>query len=281
MGPADARPNEEASMSSLGSLSSLWKRRELLWNLTRREVHGRYRGSLLGWSWSILNPLLMLSVYTFVFSQIFTGHWDTGPSAGPWSMALNLFAGLVTFNIFGECAAKSPSLVVANPNYVKKVIFPLELLGATTVGAAFFHGLTGLGVLAVFQLIQTHSTPPTILLTPLVWAPLLLGCLATSWVLSALGVFIRDTSQVVGVLVSMMMFLSAVFYPAEALPERYRSILELNPLVSVIEQTRRVAIEGFPPSSDYLITGLILGAISCEISYRLFQKTKRAFADVL
>lgn len=262
--------------------AALWRQRQLLWRLTEREVIGRYRGSVLGWGWSFLNPLLMLAVYSFVFSQVFQSHWSTDSgNDGPLLFAINLFSGLIVFNLFSECATKAPSLILSNANYVTKVVFPLEVLAGVTVGAAGFHALTSLVILGAFQLLGQGHIPLTSLWLPLVWLPLLLGSLALSWILSALGVFLRDIGQVVSVAVSMLMFLSAVFYPVTALPAAWRPLLSLNPLVPIIEETRRVCVQGAMPHRTYLVLGLVLGLLLCELGFRAFQRARPAFADVL
>jgi len=260
---------------------SLLLHRTLLWRLTQREVAGRYRGSVLGWSWSLLNPLLMLAVYTFVFSTVFKARWPDLQQAGPLGFAINLFAGLIVFNLFAECISKAPTLIVSQPNYVTKVVFPLELLAATSVGAAAFHAATSLVVLGLFELVAMGSIPLTALWLPLVWLPLLLGCLALGWLLSALGVYLRDLPQLVNVGLSILMFLSAIFYPVTALPERWQPLLLANPLVLVIEQTRRILISGASPSPLYLVVGIPAGILLCEWSHRLFGKARRGFADVI
>ncbi|MCP9840534.1 ABC transporter permease [Synechococcus sp. J7-Johnson] len=260
---------------------SLLGHRQLLWRLVEREVAGRYRGSMLGWAWSFLTPLLMLAVYTFVFSQVFQARWGDLPNAGPLGFAVNLFAGLIVFNLFAECTAQAPNLILTNANYVTKVIFPLDLLVVVNVAVACFHALTSLVVLALFELLAQGRVPLTMLWLPLVWLPLIGGCLAIGWSLSALGVYLRDISQAVGVTLSMLMFLSAVFYPLSALPERWQPLLALNPLVLIIEQTRRVAVSGLHPSPGYLVAGTALALVACELGYRGFQKARRGFADVL
>jgi lipopolysaccharide transport system permease protein len=261
---------------------ALWKHRELWWRLTEREVLGRYRGSALGIGWSFITPLAMLAVYTFVFSQVFKARWgDLNTDSGTLGFAINLFTGLIVFNLFAECANRAPGLILANPNYVKKVVFPLEVLGSVSLGTAGFHAFTSLIVLISFQLAAFRSLPVTILWLPLVWLPLILISLATTWILSSLGVFLRDIGQVVGLGLNVLMFLSPVFFPISALPPRMLPVLKLNPLAHVIEQTRMVAIAGEGPSLRYLVIGILLGAVACEISFRGFQKAKRAFADVL
>jgi lipopolysaccharide transport system permease protein len=260
---------------------ALWRHKELWWRLTEREVLSRYRGSLLGMAWGFLNPLAMLAVYTFVFSQVFKARWGNLEDSGPIGFAVNLFAGLIVFNFFAECANRAPGMVLANPNYVKKVIFPLEILAGVIVGGAFFNALTSLIVLAIFELVGFRHIPLTALWLPLVWLPLLTGCLALTWLLGALGVFLRDVGQIVAVMVSMLMFLSPIFFPLSALPARWQPILVMNPLAPVIEQTRRVLVDGSQPSLSYLIMATILTTVICEASFRSFQKAKRAFADVL
>jgi lipopolysaccharide transport system permease protein len=260
---------------------ALWQHRELWWRLTEREVLGRYRGSLLGVAWSFLNPLAMLAVYTFIFSQVFKARWGSLDTTGPLGFAINLFAGLIVFNLFSECVNRAPGLILANPNYVKKVIFPLEILGCVTVGSACFHALTSLGVLTAFELIGLRRLPYTFLWLPVVWLPLLLGCLALTWLLAALGVFIRDVGQLITLAVSMLMFLSPIFFPISALPTRWQPLLALNPLATVIEQTRRVLVEGQPPGLGYLVVAPLLTIVICELAFRSFEKAKRAFADVI
>jgi lipopolysaccharide transport system permease protein len=261
---------------------ALWQQRELWWRLTEREILSRYRGSLLGLGWIFVQPLVMLAVYTFVFSQVFKARWGTlDTDTGTLGFAVNLFAGLIVFNLFAECANRAPGLVLANPNYVKKVIFPLEVLGSVALGTAGFHALTSLVVLILFELVAFRSLPITVLWLPLVWLPLILGSLATTWILSSLGVFLRDVGQIVGLVLNILMFLSPVFFPISALPPRMLPVLRLNPLAQVIEQTRTVAITGGAPSLGYLVAGIILSIIACELSFRSFQKAKRAFADVL
>ena len=258
-----------------------WRHRELWWRLTEREILGRYRGSVLGIAWSFMTPLAMLAVYTFVFSQVFKARWGSLEEAGPLAFAINLFAGLIVFNLLSECAISAPNLVVSKPNYVKKVVFPLEILSFVAVGNASFHALTSLSILLVFELIAFQTIPLTLLWLPLVWLPLILGTLSCSWILSSAGVFLRDLGQLIGVGINMLMFLSPIFFPLSALPERWQPVLRINPLAQVIEQTRRVAVQGDNPSPSYLLTGIIFTLLACELSFRIFQKSKKAFADVL
>jgi lipopolysaccharide transport system permease protein len=268
-------------MMRLNFPSSIWRNRELIWRLSEREIQGRYRGSALGLSWSFVQPLAMLAVYTLIFSQVFKARWGTGEDLGPLAFATNLFAGLIVFNLFSECINRAPGLILANPNYVKKVVFPLEILAPVATGTAGFHALTSLLVLMIFEIAAYGRIPLSFLWLPLVWTPFLLGTLALTWVLSSLGVFIRDIGQLVGVVVSMLMFLSPIFFPLSALPARWLPILHLNPIAQVIEETRAVTVLGNAPSMTYIIMGITFGIFACEASYRAFQKAKPAFADVI
>ena len=258
-----------------------WKNRDLCYRLTEREILSRYRGSALGVAWSFITPLAMLTVYTFIFSQVFKARWGEIEQAGPLGFAVNLFAGLIVFNIFSECIQKAPGLILAYPNYVKKVVFPLEILGYVVIGSSFFHAIASLIILIIFKIIAFQSLSLTLLWLPLVWLPLMLGTLSCTWILSALGVFIRDINQIVGICLNMLMFLSPIFFPISALPERWRPLLEINPLAQVIEQTRRVAVQDTNPSLSYLVIGTFIGLVSCEVCFRGFNKSKKAFADVL
>jgi lipopolysaccharide transport system permease protein len=232
-------------------------------------------------AWSFITPLAMLSVYTLIFSQVFKARWGGLQQFGPLGFAANLFAGLIVFTFFSECVSRAPSLILINPNYVKKIIFPLEILVCVAVGAAAFHALVSFVILAPFVFLAFKQIPVTFLWMPIVWLPLLFGCLACSLLLSSAGVFLRDISQVIGVGLNMLMFLSPIFFPISALPDRWQPLLNINPLAHAIEQTRKVAINGLAPSPAYLIVGIITTIIACELSFRVFVKLKRGFADVL
>ena len=260
---------------------ALIRNRELLCRLTERIVAGRYKNSALGFGWSLLQPLVMLGVYTFVFSTIFKSKWGVNSESGSIGYAINLFAGLIVFNLFAECIGNSTGLIIANKNYVTKVIFPLELLSAATLGAATFQAVTSTGILIAFEFLTLRTVPITILWLPAVWLQLLLLCLALSWIVSTLCVFLRDVEQLVPVFISITMFLSAVFYPVSSVPEKLQPLMGLNPIAVVIEQTRKVAIEGEAPDLGCLIAGAVAGAVICECAYRLFLRARRSFADVL
>jgi lipopolysaccharide transport system permease protein len=261
-------------------LRSLWHNRQLIVQMTKREVIGRYRGSIMGLGWSFFNPLLMLAVYTFVFSEIFKARW-VGQDLGKGSFAILLFVGMIVHGIFAECANRAPTLIMSNSNYVKKVLFPLEILPVVSMGSAIFHGCISLFVLLLAQLFLTSTLYWTALFLPLVLVPLIMATLGFSWLLASMGVYLRDVGQFIGVLTTVLMFLSPVLYPIAALPEAYRPWMQLNPLTYIIEESRSVVLMGNLPEWDKLATALLVGAIIASVGFWLFQKTRKGFADVL
>lgn len=261
-------------------LSNLYRHRSLILQMVKREIVGRYRGSFLGLLWSFVNPVLMLSIYTFVFSMVFKSRWGQN-SDDKFEFALVLFAGLIVFNLFSECLSRAPSLILSNVNYVKKVIFPLEILPVVALGSALFHAGVNLAVLLIFLTATGHLLTWACLLLPIVLLPLLLLTLGLSWLLASIGVFIRDVGQFIGMILTVLMFMSPIFYPTSALPEEVRGYLFLNPLTLVIEQTRDVLIWGTLP--DWRGLGLYFGftALLAWAGLFWFEKTRKGFADVL
>ena len=261
-------------------VASLWRNRSLIHVSAKREVLGRYRGSALGLLWSFFNPLFMLMVYTFVFSEVFKARWSAG-NESKTEFVLVLFAGLMVFNMFADCINRAPVLILSNPNYVKKVVFPLEILPFVGLLSSLYHMLISLGVWLVAHLFLSGVPHATVLLLPLVIVPFALFIMGLSWALASLGVFLRDVSQFIGVVVTAQMFMSPIFYPASALPESYRHILYLNPLTPVIEMTRDVLYWGKQP--DFVVLALYwlaTGAIAW-LGFAWFQKTRKGFADVI
>ncbi|MEB5972610.1 ABC transporter permease [Pantoea dispersa] len=268
-------------LSSKNMLASFLKNRGLIWQMTKREVTGRYKGSFLGLAWSLFNPLMMLTVYTFVFSVVFKTRWGGDPDAGKADFAIVLFTGLIVFNLFSECIGRAPSLITSNVNYVKKVVFPLEILSYVNFFAALFHSLVSFVVLLIAIIVFKHQVHLTILLLPLIVLPLMLAILGVSWFLSALGVFVRDVAQTISIIVSVLMFMSPVFYPVAALPLSFQKIILLNPLAFMIEEARKVVFWGVEPNWTMLGVNLIIGLCICVLGFAFFQKVRKGFADVL
>lgn len=255
--------------------------RELLWQFTLREVQGRYRGSYLGILWALLTPLLTLMVYTFVFSVILRARWQGSGSQSLMDFALMLFTGLIAFHVFSECATRAPTLIVSNSNYVKKVVFPLEILAVSVVGSALIHSLISLGLVLVGLLISSGKLHWTLLYLPLVYLPLTAFTLGVSWFLASLGVFIRDIGNFVGVIMQFLFFLTPVVYPISAVPEAIQPVLKLNPLAVIVEDFRRVVMWGLPPDWAWLGVMTLISGLVMLGGYMWFMKSKRAFADVI
>lgn len=260
----------------------LWAHRSLTWRLARRELAARYRGSMLGVMWAVLTPVLMLAVYTFVFRTVFKARWSAeGPGAGDGEFALLLFAGLILFNVFAESINRAPGLLLENVSYIKKVVFPLEILPMVTLVGALCNAGIGFIVLALFYG-PVFGTPPwTALLLPLSLLPLALLTLGLTWFLAASGIFLRDIRQFIGVAVTMLMFLSPIFYPASALPEGLRTLLLLNPLTVILEQARDLLFWGRTPDWGLWLLSLGGSGAVAWLGYAWFAKTRKGFADVV
>jgi lipopolysaccharide transport system permease protein len=267
------------SLVALGK--SLWRNRQLIVQMTKREVVGRYKGSAMGLAWSFFNPVLMLAVYTFVFSVIFKSRWGVGGEESKTQFAVVLFVGMIVHGLFAEVLNRAPSLILSNVNYVKKVVFPLEILPAIAMGAALFHSIISLGVLlAAFALFNGHLHW-TVFFIPLVLLPLVILTMGIAWMLASLGTYLRDVGQTIGIVTMVLMFLAPVFYPVTAVPEEFRPWLMANPLTFIIEQAREVLIWGRMPDWNGLVVYTVVALAIAWAGYAWFQKTRKGFADVL
>lgn len=234
----------------------------------------------MGLLWSFFHPLFMLAVYTFVFAVVFEVRWPGGTHSRT-EFALVLFAALIAFNLFAECVNRAPGLVLANPNYVTKVVFPLETLPVMVFLSALFHAAVGMLVWLLFHFFVSGAPPVTVLLLPLMLLPLALFALGFSWLLSSLGVYLRDVSQIVSVVTTVLLFLSPVFYAIDIVPPEYRSLMRINPLTLTIEQVRDVMIWGRVPDWGNWSVHLGLSALVAWLGFAWFQKTRGGFSDVL
>lgn len=262
------------------TLTRLRQHHDLLRHLAWREITGRYRGSWLGLAWTVLTPLSMLAVYTFVFGVVFVPRLGTGSANSPFDFALSLFAGLIVFNFFAEVINRAPGLIVAHPNYVKKVVFPLYLLPLAAVGAAVFHAaVSSLLLCAVLALLGRLS--PWAWALPLAWLPYVLLVQGLAWGLAALGVYLRDIGQIVGMATTALLFLSPVFYPLAALPPALQLWVYLNPLTLPIEATRALLMGGQMPGAGTLLGYTAIACLTASAGALWFAKTEKGFADVL
>lgn len=264
----------------LGPYVSLARHARLVWELCKRDVSGRYRGSMGGMFWAFLNPLLMLAIYAFVFGYIFKSRW-TAVESGNVNFAIILFIGLIISNFFSECLNRAPVLITANPNYVKKVIFPLETLSWVTVGTGLFHALISTVVLVVALVATGTAVSPAAALFPLlllVFLPMVAG---VTWLFSALGVYFRDTQQIMQVLTTSLVFLAPIFYPRSSLPEQYRWVLSLNPLTFIVESARGLILWGRLPDAIAALTYLAASLLVGWFGWLAFNATRKGFADVI
>lgn len=272
-------PHKAYSTSPLALLSKLWNQRYLIAQMARREVVVRYKGSLVGLGWSFFNPVLMLAVYTFVFSVVFKARWGIGDDNT--SFAIVLFVGLIVHGLFSEVINRAPGLIGSNVNYVKKVIFPLEILPVVTMGAALFHAFISVLVLLCGFVVLNGYIHWTAILLPVVISPFLLMTLGFAWMIASMGVYLRDVGQFVGQVTTVMLFLSPVLYPISMLPERFHVFLMINPLTFVIEQARIILLLGHLPDWRGLAIYTMVSALVAWLGYFWFQKTRRGFGDVL
>ncbi|BBP58654.1 ABC transporter permease [Pseudomonas sp. St316] len=268
------------STTPAAMVKSVLVNRILIYVLIRREVIGRYKGSMLGILWSFFTPVFMLVVYTFVFSVVFKARWSGGGESKS-EFALVLFAGLLVFNLFSECVNRAPGLVLANTNYVKKIVFPLETLPLVSLGAALFH--MGVSVLAwlVFYIVLFGTPPVTALLLPVVLFPLVLLTLGISWFLASISVYLRDIGQFIGIIITAMLFLSPIFYPLSTLPQSYQVALQANPLTLPVEMVRDVMFWGKAPQWEHLAAYSAISVLIACAGFAWFQRTRKGFADVI
>ena len=275
-------PHAAQPSSLLALVKSFWRNRQLIVQMTKREVIGRYKGSAMGLAWSFFNPVFMLIVYTFVFSEIFKARWGgIGGSENKTQFALMLFVGIIVLSLFSEAVNRAPRLILTNVNYVKKVVFPIEILPVVAMGAALFHSFISLCVmLGAFALFNGYLHW-TVLFIPTILLPLVIFTLGVMWVLASLGVFIRDVGQMIAMLTSVLLFLSPVFYPISAVPVRFQAYILANPLTFIIEQAREVLIFGHLPNWKGLGIYTFAAFSVAWIGFFWFQKTRKGFADVL
>lgn len=253
------------------------RHRYLLGQLVKRDVMLRYRGALFGMVWMFLSPLLMLAIFAFVFGHIFQSRWPQQPDGMPFWLIL--YSGLIVFNLFADAVSRAPTSVRGYPSYVKKIIFPLEILPLVPLGAGLVHAAFNLAIL-VLALAFTGHLGAGILLLPLLVIPALLLGLGLAWFLAAWGVFIKDMTQVVPLFVQMLLFLSPVFYPASAVPDFLQPIYALNPLGAVIEATR-AAVLGLPVAWTHWTAALVAGLAASLLGLAFFNHARDEFADVL
>lgn len=262
------------------SIADLIRHRELLWQFTWRNIELRHKGSYLGIFWSVLNPLLMLAIYVLVFGYIFSGTFGR-PNETRLEYGLGIFLGLTFFHFLSEVISIAPTVVVGNPNFVKKVVFPLEILPAASVGAAFVHFLIGMILVLIGVLCFGEGLSLSALWLPVILFPMVLLALGLTWLLASLGVFLRDIAQVMQALSQVLMFSSAVFYPLSRIPESVWIFLRFNPVLIGINLARETLLWHSTINTTHLAYLYFSGIATCYLGHAVFRRLKPAFADVL
>lgn len=257
-----------------------WTHRKLILRLAKREIDTRYRGTILGMVWPVLVPLLFLLIYTFVFSVVFNARWDS-TITNRGHFAIVLFSGLIFYNLFAECIARAPTLMLSNVTYIKKVVFPLEILPWVCLISALFNTLISGFILLIGYSIVVGIPPWTTLIIPLLLAPLVLIIVGISMFLCSVGVFVRDLQQIVGIFLTLIMFLSPIFYPLSALPTHFHTVIQLSPLTFVVESARGLLFDGVLPNFTWWVLYLGAGWLVIYAGYAWFMATRKGFADVV
>src|SRR3954468_20545759 len=259
----------------------LWRHRELIAQFTHRNIELRHRGSRLGAFWALLNPLSMLALYFMVFGLFFKQTFQVVPGETRYDFSLAMFLGLALFHVFAETLALAPSVITANPNFVKKVVFPLEVLPVAAIGSSAFH----LGVSLILVLVGSafgSTIHPSLhmLWLPVLVVPLLLVALGVAWILAAVGVFLRDISQIVAFVSTALLFATAVTMPPETIPAEYH-FLHYNPLFQIIALGRRVVLWQQPMPLDKLACVYAAGVVIFAVGAGFFSLLRRSFAEVI
>ncbi len=274
-------PHAPHPISLRSLVSNLWIQRGLILVMTKRDVIGRYKGSVMGVMWSLITPLFLLVLYTFVFSVVFKARWGADLNESKSQFAILLFVGMIVHGLFADTLNRAPSLILNNVSYVKKIVFPLEILPVMAIGSGLFHATISVLVLLASFVLMNGYLHWTIIFLPLVLLPLMVLTLGVAWGVASLGVFLRDVSQPIGLIMTLLLFASPVFYPTTALPEFIRPWLMLNPLTFVIEQARDVLIFGRLPDWTGLAIYSFVSVLFAWIGYFWFQKTRKGFANAL
>jgi lipopolysaccharide transport system permease protein len=269
------------NVSPKALLTSLRANQDLILALAKREILGRYRGSTFGLAWSFFNPLLMLAIYTFFFSFVLKAKWGGSDLGSPADFAVILFVGLIIHSMFSECIMRAPTLISGNVNFVKKVVFPLDIFPWVALLSALFHMIVSLFVLLIMMILFGEPIPWTIIFLPLIFVPFLLMTVGVTWFLAAIGVFFKDVSQMMSFASTILLFLSPIFYPLASLPPSLQTISFINPLTLIVEQTRQVGLLGQFPDFAGLALYTLISLIVAYGGFWFFQRLRKDFADVL
>jgi lipopolysaccharide transport system permease protein len=269
------------SLFRLLASTTLWRHRALIWQLAVREIETKHKGSILGLLWNFIVPLVMVGVYYFVFLVVLKTRWGDNPETGEGQFALLLYIGVILFGLFSESIGRAPSIVLENVSYVKKVVFPLEILPCVILVVSLVGAMINFVGLAVFYPFVFGVPPVTALLLPFILLPFCLMILGVSWFVASVGVFLRDIRPMIGLLMTVTMFMSPVFYPIKMVPEQFRTLMVLSPLTTILEAVRDVLFWGRMPDFAALAIYSSISVMVAAIGYWWFLRTRKAFADVV
>jgi len=261
---------------------SLYRHQQLIYTLAKKDILGRYKQALIGLAWTLITPLLTLIIYTFVFSDIFKVRWN-GPDASNSKLefALIIFSGMIIFSFFSEIMIRSTTIISVNVNYVKKVIFPLEILPIIVLCEAGFHALVSIGVMLTLVVFSDAGSIKNIYLIPILLIPFIFLCAGLAFLLAAIGVYVRDINQAISSITTILMFLSPIFFPLSAVPNTFQQLIELNPLTFVIENLRNILFFNHTLDIAGLLTYSLFSVLTLIAGFYFFQKTRMGFSDVL
>lgn len=267
--------------SLLHLIKSCYLYRDLIWQLTKRNIQMKYKGSFLGIIWSVIQPLIQLFIYTFAFSFVFKAKWGI-KDENHFDFALILFASLTVFNLLADTIRESPYLILNNESYVKKVVFPLEVLPIANLLSVFLNTVISILVFSfIYSITTSNSLPTSILILPVILIPLGIIALSFSYIVSSICIYFRDFSHIVGNILTILLFVSPVFYSLNRIPEKYHYLMLLNPLTHILDSSRKVMIFGGFPNLDNMIIYWILSILSLNLGFWYFQKTRVSFSDLI
>ena len=253
--------------------------RSLIWELTKREVMGRYRGASFGLLWSLISPFLLLGVYSFAFGSVMKGRWPQG--GDQHSFTLILFVGLIVHGFFSEVIMRGPMLVTGNSSYVKRIIFPLDILPWPMILSALFHLLANFLVFLVLRLVLEKHLDASVILFPIIVLPLVVMAFGVSWLLAALGVYFRDVTQITSVLSTALLFTSSAVMPISSVSPALRPLFMINPITFIIDQARNVVLWDTMANWEGLGLYMLLAMLVAFVGFTWFAATRRGFADVI
>jgi homopolymeric O-antigen transport system permease protein len=257
----------------------LYSRRKLIRLMVKRDLLGRYKGSFAGALWTVVNPLALLFIYWFVFSVVLRVR--IGPEGKPIDFVFYILAGLLPWMAFSEALIRSNTCILENPNLVKKVVFPLEILPVNTTLSSAVNSMVGILLLILLVLGSRGRLPWTVVLLPVVLLPQLLMTVGLGWFLAGLGVFVRDTNHSIGLVLTVWMFLCPIVYPASMVPKGLLPWFRINPFLPVVDGYRSVLLNGTLPDGFLYLYLVGMSLLIFFLGYYWFSRTKKAFADVV